>query len=103
MTDTTVQRNEKQAVVKPAGDVVAARVAELRVVLRAAISEGALAITLDFSTVSMVDSSGLGLLIATHNTLKKAGGSLAVAHASKEILDLFRSMRIHQHFSVSGD
>jgi anti-anti-sigma regulatory factor len=50
----------------------------------------------------MVDSTGLGLLISAHNSISKTGGKLAVIHASKEILDLFRSMRIHQHFSVSG-
>jgi anti-anti-sigma regulatory factor len=50
----------------------------------------------------MVDSTGIGLLISAHNSLKKAGGDLTVIHASKDILDLFRTMRIHQHFSVSG-
>ena len=51
----------------------------------------------------MVDSAGIGLLISAHNSLKKAGGELAVIHASSDILALFRTMRIHQHFSVSGN
>jgi anti-anti-sigma regulatory factor len=50
----------------------------------------------------MVDSAGIGLLISAHNSLKKAGGELTVIQVSKDILDLFRTMRIHQHFSVSG-
>ena len=103
MTETRVERNEREAIVRPAADVVAARAPELRAALRKTLAEGACEITLDFSGVSMVDSAGLGLLLATHNSLQKAGGRLSVVHAAREILDLFRSMRIHQHFQVSGD
>jgi anti-anti-sigma factor len=51
----------------------------------------------------MVDSSGIGLLISAHNSLKKVGGQLAVIHASADVLELFQTMRMHQHFSVSGN
>jgi anti-anti-sigma regulatory factor len=50
-----------------------------------------------------MDSRGIGLLISAHNSLRKVGGTLAVVHASKDILELLHTMRIHQHFSVSGD
>jgi anti-anti-sigma factor len=103
MTETLVERKNTEATVRPAGDVVAPQLPELRSVLRAAMAEGVQAITLDFSQVSMVDSAGLGLLIAAHNSLKKTGGRLAVARASREIQDLFRAMRIHRHFHISGD
>jgi len=88
------------ALERPAGDVGAT---ELRAVLRAAVAEGVRDVTLDFSGGAMVDSAGLGWLIAGHNSLRKVGGNLAVVHAAKEILDLFRSLRIRQHFSVSGE
>jgi len=102
MKSTTITRTDRQAVVKPAGDVVAAQVQELRSVLRAAIGEGVREVTLDFSGVQMVDSSGLGLLIAAHNSARKAGGSLSVIHASRNVMELFQSMRIHQHFHIAG-
>jgi anti-anti-sigma factor len=89
--------------VQPAGDIVAAEVPELRSALRTAMGEGVREVTLDFSGVRMVDSTGLGLLIAAHNSARKAGGSLSVIHASRDILELFQSMRIHQHFNVAGD
>ncbi len=66
------------------------------------IAAGAREITLDLTDVQMLDSRGIGLLIAAHNTLLKKGGRLTVVHASPEILELLRTMRIHQHFSVSG-
>ena len=103
MSSTTITRKDHQAIVQPAGDVVAAQVPELRSALRTAMGEGIREMTLDFSGVRMVDSTGLGLLIAAHNSARKAGGSLSVIHASRDILDLFHSMRIHQHFSIAGD
>jgi serine/threonine-protein kinase RsbW len=102
MNTTTITRNEHQATVRPAGDVVASQAGELRSALRGAMADGVTQVTLDFSAVQMVDSTGLGLLISAHNSARKAGGSLSVIHASREIVELFQSMRIHQHFSVSG-
>jgi anti-anti-sigma factor len=99
--NTVVIRNDREAIVHPAGDVVAERVPELRSALREAMANGVREMTIDFGAVRMVDSTGLGLLISAHNSISKAGGRLAVIHASKEILELFRSMRIHQHFPVS--
>jgi anti-anti-sigma factor len=101
MMNTVITWNDRDAIVRPAGNVVAALVPELRSALRDALARGVREMTIDFNRVEMVDSTGLGLLISAHNSISKAGGKLAVIHASKEILDLFRSMRIHQHFSVS--
>jgi anti-anti-sigma factor len=67
------------------------------------VDSGIVHLTMDLAAAEMVDSAGIGLLISAHNSLKKAGGELTVIHASKDILNLFRTMRIHQHFSVSGN
>jgi anti-anti-sigma factor len=82
--------------------MVAASLGELREGMRQLIAAGAREITLDLTDVQMLDSRGIGLLIAAHNSLRQKGGRLAVVHASPEILELLRTMRIHQHFSVSG-
>jgi anti-anti-sigma factor len=89
------------ATIDPEGDLVAAKLPVLRSRLRAMVNLGILHLTMDLSGTKMVDSAGIGLLIAAHNSLKKAGGELTVIHASKDILELFRTMRINQHFSVS--
>ena len=71
--------------------------------MRALVNAGASQLVLDLTDVRMVDSMGIGLLISIHNTLKKTGRQLSVIHVSKEINELFRTMRMHQHFSISGD
>jgi len=96
-------QNQTQAVVHPAGDVVAASIGELRREMQRMVSAGVREMTVDLTGVRMMDSRGIGLLISAHNSLHKLGGTLAIVHASKDILDLLRTMRIHQHFSVTGD
>lgn len=100
---TNVERLDDRVIVQPAEDLAGAGVAELRRMLRdiAATCSGEL--VMDLRQVRMIDSSGIGLLVAAHNSLRRQGGRLAVVHASEDILHLMRSMRIHQHFSVSGD
>jgi anti-anti-sigma factor len=101
MNNETKPQDVTTAVVQPEGDLVAARLPALRSHLQAILAAGTVHLTLDLAGTRMVDSAGIGLLISAHNSLKKAGGGLTVIHASKDILDLFRTMRIHQHFSVS--
>jgi anti-anti-sigma factor len=97
-------REDDKAVIRPTGeDIVASSVPEFRSRMRGAVDEGVRQLVVDLANVRMVDSMGIGLLISAHNSLRKLGGRLAVVHASREILDLFQTMRMHQHFSVSGD
>jgi anti-anti-sigma factor len=99
-----VTREDNKAVVRPAGDsIVAASIPELRSKMRQAVKEGVRELVVDLADVHMVDSSGIGLLISAHNSLRRVGGRLAVIHASAEILELFQTMRMNQHFSVSGN
>ncbi len=103
MANTTVIQEDDRTVVQPAGDVVAALLPELRSVLRGAVAGGTRELVVDLARAHMVDSSGLGLLIAAHNSMRKSGGRLSVVHASPEVFDLLRTMRMHQHFSISGE
>lgn len=94
--------SQKTAIFPLEGDLVAAKLPPLRAHLRDLVASGVLHLTLDLTQTQMVDSAGIGLLISAHNSLKKVGGELAVTHASKEIIELFQTMRIQQHFKVSG-
>lgn len=96
-------RENDRAVIQPVGDVVGALLPELRSALRTMIHEGARDVVLDLRNTTMIDSSGLGLLAGTHNSLNKVGGRLTVIHASRDVLQLFQTMRMHQHFAISGD
>ena len=102
MNEKTLSEEVTAAVISPDGDLVAARLPALRTKLREMVGSGTLHLTMDLAGTQMVDSTGIGLLISAHNSLKKAGGELKVIHASKDIFEFLRTMRMHQHFSVSG-
>lgn len=55
---------------------------------------------LDLQNVELMDSVGIGVLIAIHNTLKKNGHELAISNASENIMKLFQTMRLDQHFQI---
>ncbi len=99
-----VTREDNKAVVRPTGDnIVAATLPELRLKLREMLEEGVRELVVDLADIRMVDSSGIGLLMSAFNSLRKVGGQLAVVNASEDLLALFQTMRMHQHFSVSGN
>ena len=87
---------------KPGKDIVASRTKSFRKKLKKSVDDGIKEITINFEGVEMVDSVGLGVLIATHNSLSSAGGQLKVANASEDIFKLFKTMRLDQHFEVSA-
>lgn len=89
-------------VVRPGQDIVASSVEALRAQWKKLLASGAAALTVDLAGVEMIDSVGLGLLIATHNTLGKSGGRLRISGASPDILGLFRTMRLDKHFIVES-
>jgi anti-anti-sigma factor len=103
MEKTTVTAEGGRAVIEPAGDIVAASVDELRSILKEAMDNGARQLVIDFGKVRMLDSRGIGLLIAAHNSLRRQGGTLELVGVSKDILELLQMMRMHQHFRVSAE
>lgn len=102
MAEFEVRRQEDAVVVAPAGDVLSSSVPQLRVAMRDLVRSGVREMVFDLKATSMIDSTGVGLLLAAFNSITAAGGKFSVVHASDEILELFRTMRIHQHFAVSG-
>lgn len=98
----TISEAREGETFQPSGDIVSGSVAELRQELRNRLSAGIQLLTLDLSGVRMVDSAGIGLLISAHNSLRKGGGTMELIHVSPELRDLFRTMRMHQHFRISG-
>lgn len=58
---------------------------------------------LDFQNVEMVDSMGIGFIVAVCNSMKKNNGVLKIINISSELLDLFTSMHLNQHIELAGE
>jgi anti-anti-sigma factor len=63
-------------------------------------SEGTLIIDLD--GVNMVDSVGIGVIIAVYNSLSQANRQLKVVNVAQDIFGLFSTMRLNRRFTVEA-
>ena len=97
-----IKRIGDGATVKPGRDLVASMVKEFKKELRSLLEEEPAEITIDLVGVDMIDSVGLGVLIAAHNSISKMGGKLTVMNASENIYGLFKTMRLDKHFGVKS-
>ncbi len=88
--------------VKPDCDIVASTAENLKAELKQALDKGAANLTVDLSGVEMMDSMGLGVLIAAHNSLLKKESRLVLTNVSVDILKLLKNMRLDQHFAISS-
>lgn len=71
--------------------------ARLRAHIDAAIRAERRRLVLDFSDVSMIDSTGLGVLVGAAAKLGKVdGGSLAIACVSANVNEIFRLTGLHR-------
>jgi serine/threonine-protein kinase RsbW len=102
-TEPTITRSGEEACLAPGGDIIAASVTEMRALMKGLLEEGVHQLVVDLSDVKVIDSSGIGMLVAAHNSLSRQGGKLSVIHASEELLDLLKAFRLDRHFSISGE
>ncbi len=95
-----IRIEDGQTIVSPAGDIVASVADELRARLKEILQGGDASLVIDLSRVELIDSVGIGLLIAVHNTLGKKGGRLSLRHVNADLAALLRTMRLDKHFHV---
>ena len=93
-------KEENHVIVKPGQDVVASMANEFRAELNSLIQESSCDLTIDLTGVEMVDSVGIRVIIATHNSLNNKGHKLKVVNIADDIYGLFSTMRLDRHFTV---
>ncbi|MDY7033389.1 MAG: STAS domain-containing protein [Thermodesulfobacteriota bacterium] len=95
-----ILKEDEQTTVKPGDKIVASMAQEFRKELLSLIEEGNKGLVVDMADVMMIDSIGIGILVATHNSLSKNGGGLTVMNVSQDIYRLFKTMRLDQYLTV---
>lgn len=87
-------------VVALGASVSAANLDKYRETFRNLLDSGVRELVLDCSQLEVVDSMGIGLLVATHNSLSKADGQLVLTETNESIYKLMSVMRLNRHFTV---
>jgi anti-anti-sigma factor len=97
-----IVRDGDMTVVRPGIDIVASMAEDFKRELLSAINDRPSDFVIDLAGVEMVDSVGIGVIIATHNTLEQAGRNLKVINVSKDVFGLFSTMRLNRRFTIEG-
>ena len=88
------------AVLSLQGRIVNGETASLRDAVRAQSTDGA--VVLDMAGVSMIDASGLGLLLQVRNEFQARGVRLRVMNASRFVRRIFEITRLDSVFDVNS-
>lgn len=102
LASVKITRNETQAKITIAGDLMAADAPQIKPQISQLVESGVREITFDLAGATIIDSTGIGLLVATRNSLARHGGRIRVTQLSAELVKLFRSMRLDRHLDISG-
>ena|SRR5258706_14802379 len=74
----------------------------LREKVKSLLAEGKKNIVLDLKNVAMIDSSGLGALVAAHSSAKSGGAALRLCNLSSRTDELLQMTRLLTVFEVSN-
>ncbi len=102
MASYRAMRTDESCRIEVDGGLTSMLVSELQQVLKTELAKGTRQVTFDLQRTSTIDSSGIGLLIATFNTLTRNEGTMAVINTAPEILKLLRTVRLVSRLNVSG-
>jgi anti-anti-sigma factor len=102
MSSYRVEHTDTECRASVEGGLTAVLVPELQQALKQEMEGGARQVTVDLAATRILDSSGIGLLIAASNSLAQESGQLAVVNVSPEILRLLRTMRLVPRLRVSA-
>ena len=83
-------------------DLTAAALPGLQPALRAELDREPANVVFDFASTQMLDSSGIGLLIATSNSVARQGHRVSLVNVPGPILQLLQSMRLVARLNASG-
>ncbi|WP_162601473.1 STAS domain-containing protein [Occallatibacter savannae] len=97
-----MKREQEDVLIRLDGNLTALVVPDLQAELKNLLTEGIRRLTFDLAETAMLDSTGIGLLIAATNTAMRTGGELRVINASPEIFRLLQNMRLTARLNVSA-
>lgn len=95
-----IKRDGQNVSVTLNGDLIASVANVLRTDLSEIIAAEPVNLTIDLTSAEIVDSVGIGVIIATHNSVEKHGGTLKVVNVQEDIYDLLCTMRLNNHFEI---
>jgi anti-anti-sigma factor len=93
-----VTEKNNYAIVKIKGELDVGSSIQARELFKGLIEKGKVNIIIDFSEVTFIDSSGLGIIVVAYRNAKEKGGTIKFANVNQRIRKLFEITRTEKHF-----
>jgi len=77
--------------------------AKVRETIANLLSEGHVKILVNLAGVDYVDSSGLGMLVTSHASVRKAGGEMKLVNLSDKVDNLMEVTKLYTVFDIADD
>jgi anti-sigma B factor antagonist len=100
MNHTLVQE-DGATVLRVRGELDALSCPELRPVLDALAAQGRCAITVDLSELRLIDSSGVGAMVALYKRVRANGGEVKFVGVTAQPLVIFKLLRLDRALELS--
>ena len=86
--------------IKIESDITVSSIDNLHRIVDDLLENGVVNITMDFSSVNVIDSTGIGFLIRVQNSLKEKNGVLSLKNVNDDIEKMIKIMRLDNHFKL---
>jgi anti-sigma B factor antagonist len=96
----TTRAIDELSVVDVAGEVDVFSASELAEQLTQLFDAGRRTVVVDLTSVTFLDSTGLGTLVAARNRAEEAGGQLPIIGSGERVLKLFRITGLDEVFEI---
>lgn len=100
MSDFPLERTGAKVKVVVGPELSAATTPELRDLLCAVQDDGVTDLALDFSQTTVLDASGLAMLLAAHNSFSGSNKSLKLLAVPLNIFSLLQTLRLHERLGA---
>jgi len=81
-------------------ELVAGNASQMRDAIRAELKPAHTVLDLDLSTVTFLDSSGLGTLISLHKTMRTQNGTVRLIKPTPNVHQILELTRLHRVFEI---
>jgi anti-anti-sigma factor len=100
---SVINKSNSEIVVQPEMNLLSSTAEAFREELLQIVNQNNCELVIDLLRVNDIDSVGLGVFIATFNTLAKKEKRLQVINASEKLHSLFRTMGLTRRIKVTPD
>jgi len=93
-------RGDHVVVIRTGGEIDAATADTLATAVSGALGDGYQKVLVDFTQVTFIDSTGLGVLVKSHRSAAAAGAVFAVVHPTPQTRKLIRVLGLDQLLNI---